>query len=226
MRQLLPFLTLLAAASAFIPISPFLQGNKKRVAKPVVRLYTNTGACAPFIEEWQVWDNGFLAKIRVSEIGSRSWRPNIALDRSVDRLSVYEGVSEQTSGAQFLVTPKPYDTEIVVLHGEFGLNAVAPRPKTIQLNYDDAVECNGGSAAVPPVAGPSAEPAPPAVVANPSTVPAVIIPEPVTTTTTTTTAAPTTSAVANLPSAPTSGNVGPKVPLPSKVIVMTLTTEP
>ncbi|XP_059090031.1 uncharacterized protein LOC131885858 [Tigriopus californicus] len=130
------------ALSSFIPLDPYRQGNKRRLQVLDVTVYNNQGQCDPHVEEWNVWDGGFVGKIQVDEDKSKDWTVEIELDKSVDSFEVFGGQTDKSSGDKFVVTSGDCESSQFVVMGKFAKNAVGPMLKTIKVNNEAIIFCN------------------------------------------------------------------------------------
>eukprot|EP00095_Tigriopus_kingsejongensis_P003865 maker-scaffold1168_size57759-snap-gene-0.7 protein:Tk03865 transcript:maker-scaffold1168_size57759-snap-gene-0.7-mRNA-1 annotation:"aminopeptidase n" len=124
-----------------IPENKDPQGNTMDLGIVNVSVYSNHGACAPHVKEWDTWEGGFLAKIQVSEAKSKDWKVQFELDQTVDLLEVFEGQADLSAGQQFLVTAKDLEADLFAMVGKFPENDVTPRLKSIKINEEETIQC-------------------------------------------------------------------------------------
>jgi len=77
---------------------------------------TYHGNCDDLTSDWQEWETGSSGAIRIKRgkqaAVDQSWEVDMVFDKPVNKLEIYNGVTETTSGIKFKVTPTAWNTRL------------------------------------------------------------------------------------------------------------------
>jgi len=77
---------------------------------------TYHGNCDDLTSDWQEWETGSSGAIRIKRgkqaAADQSWEVDMVFDKPINKLEIYNGVSDMTSGSKFKVTPTAWNTRL------------------------------------------------------------------------------------------------------------------